>query len=68
MAQSAETLQEERLLRQYLRLLAHYGGRPEREVSPGHDIRNCARCGQSAIFRIDPEGGWATCTACGEYA
>ena len=68
MAQSAEFLHEERLLRQYLRLLSRYGGQPDREVSPGHEIRTCAACGQTAIFRIDARGCWASCLACGEFA
>lgn len=32
------------------------------------DVRTCARCGARAPFIRDAAGGWATCTACGQYA
>jgi len=36
--------------------------------APGVDIRTCAHCGRRTQFHVDPEGNWATCTACGQLA
>jgi hypothetical protein len=58
------------LLNRYLRALDRYGDpRAEREYLPYNgDIRTCASCGETAVFRLDPAGGWAFCTACGHAA
>jgi Zinc-binding domain of primase-helicase len=39
-----------------------------RAVAPGHQIRTCPNCGERARFRLDPEGTWAICEACGQLA
>lgn len=31
-------------------------------------VRMCAFCGQRGPVRLDPEGGWAWCSACGRPA
>lgn len=49
------------LLDRYLEALDRRGDDQE----PDDDIRTCARCGESAPFTFDPEGGWAYCGACG---
>ncbi len=36
--------------------------------SPGHAIRHCATCGETTMFRLDPEGTWYECLRCGHYA
>jgi hypothetical protein len=43
-------------------------GRPLHAVAPGHQIRTCTNCGERARFRLDPEGTWAICEACGHLA
>jgi hypothetical protein len=70
MAHPAELLEldEDRVLRDYLRLLTR-DARPEPMLrSPGHDLRTCTSCGRRTAFTLDPEGTWFRCTACGEYA
>ena len=54
------------LLTRYLRALDRYGDpEPRRHGIPrGVDTRTCARCGETTLFRLDPGGGWAFCTAC----
>jgi hypothetical protein len=37
-------------------------------VPPGHQLRTCANCGAQSLFRMDPEGTWAVCEACGKFA
>ena len=37
-------------------------------VPPGHQLRTCASCGAQSLFRMDPEGTWAVCEACGKFA
>jgi len=32
------------------------------------DVRTCAHCGEQVVFRVDPMGSWAECTACGRLA
>jgi hypothetical protein len=68
MARPAQVLQEDRLLRTYIRGLVHEGGRATPSRSPGHEARTCAHCGQWTLFRLDPDGVWTTCSACGRYA
>ena len=41
-------------------------GRPG--AVPRRDLRTCAHCGAHVPFIRDASGGWATCTACGQYA
>ena len=50
----------------YLRALDRYGNpEPHRhDLPPGADVRTCACCGETTLFRLDPEGGWAFCIAC----
>ena len=46
-------------------------GRSDRStspISPGHQVRTCAQCGERSRFRLDPEGTWAVCETCGRYA
>jgi hypothetical protein len=38
------------------------------DLAPGCDVRTCANCGAHTLFRIDAEGDWAECTACGHLA
>lgn len=54
------------LLARYLGALRRHGDpEPAREAAPeGGDVRTCARCGETTLFRLDPEGGWAFCTSC----
>jgi hypothetical protein len=62
--------EREDLLSRYLRALDRYGD-PEaqrNDVPAGADIRTCACCGEMTLFRLDSEGGWAFCTACGKPA
>jgi len=37
-------------------------------IPPGHQVRTCANCGAQSLFRMDPEGTWAVCEACGRFA
>jgi hypothetical protein len=70
MARPAEILEldEDRILRDYLRLLTKEA-RPELRLrSPGHDLRTCGSCGSRTAFTLDPEGTWFRCTRCGEFA
>jgi hypothetical protein len=48
------------LLDRYLEALDRRG-----DKDPDDDVRTCARCGESAPFTLDPDGGWAYCGACG---
>lgn len=53
----------EELLLDYLRL---WGRQEEPQGSPwpeGPEIRTCRSCGRRAPVRLDPEGGWAWCSA-----
>ncbi|MGH2710758.1 MAG: hypothetical protein ACRDH9_06090 [Actinomycetota bacterium] len=68
MALSAESLGDERLLRDYLRILSRDGHDESRLRSPGHDLRTCADCGVRTAFTLDPEGTWFRCSHCGAYA
>ena len=70
MARPAEVLEldEDRILKDYLRILTHEGHPDLRLRSPGHDLRTCATCGRRTAFTLDPEGTWFRCTHCGEYA
>jgi hypothetical protein len=70
MAQAAELLEidEDRLLRDYLRILTREDHSEPRLRSPGHDLRTCGDCGERTAFTLDPEGTWFRCTRCGEYA
>lgn len=38
---------------------------PEEE---GPEWRTCTHCGEHVPFRIDPDGSWAECTACGHLS
>jgi hypothetical protein len=55
------------LYRRYLRALEQYGDPEQEQPSPGHVIRHCHRCGQRAMFRLDPEGMWYECLHCKHY-
>ena len=61
-------LDEDRLLRDYLRILHRDGHADPRLRSPGHDLRTCAHCGDRTAFTLDAEGTWFRCGSCGEYA
>jgi len=54
------------MFQRYVRSLRAYPR--TRTQAPGVDIRTCANCGRRTRFHIDPEGDWATCTACGQLA
>jgi hypothetical protein len=54
------------LLSRYLRALDRYG-EPDPRRRDG-DVRTCACCGETALFKLDPRGGWAFCTACDRAA
>ena len=70
MATTAERVEpnEDRLLRDYLRILRRDGHSDPRLRSPGHDLRTCAECGHRTAFTLDPEGTWFRCGDCGAYA
>jgi hypothetical protein len=70
MASPAEVLElnEDRLLRDYLRILTRDRDAEPKLRSPGHDLRTCATCGSRTAFTLDPEGTWFRCTRCGEFA
>ncbi|HYX79833.1 MAG TPA: hypothetical protein VE976_04400 [Actinomycetota bacterium] len=57
------------LLDRYMRALDRSEPVEEAEdLAPGYDLRTCANCGAHTLFRIDPEGDWAECSACGHLA
>ena len=62
----SDVSEPDELLARYLRALDRYGDPEQRreELPRGVDIRTCASCGETTLFRLDPEGGWAFCTAC----
>jgi hypothetical protein len=70
MAQQAEMLEleEDRLLRGYLRILVREAHTDPKLRSPGHDLRTCTECGERVAFALDPAGTWFRCTRCGAYA
>ena len=70
MATTAKVLEldEDTLLRNYLRVLTRRGTDAAKLTSPGHDLRTCTRCGTRTAFTLDPEGTWFRCTHCGTYA
>jgi hypothetical protein len=68
MAVSIERRNEDRLLRDYLRVLTREGHHEPKLRSPGHDLRSCAECGRRTAFTFDPAGTWFRCTHCGAYA
>jgi hypothetical protein len=68
MAVPAYDLERRRLYRRYLAALERYGEPEDTAPSPGHAIRQCARCGRARVFRLDPEGTWYECTRCGHFA
>lgn len=60
--------EERDLLLDYLRLLGRREG-PRQPVEPsGPQVRTCSSCGRRAPVRLDPEGSWAWCSACGRVA
>jgi hypothetical protein len=60
--------EEPDLLLDYLRLLGRGEG-PRQPVEPsGPQVRTCTSCGRRAPVRLDPEGSWAWCSACGRAA
>ena len=66
-ARTAEVRRSDGLMFQrYVRSLRAVPKR--RSLAPGVDIRTCAHCGRRTQFHVDPEGDWATCTACGQLA
>lgn len=70
MAQLAQQLEidEDRVLRDYVRLLTREDLLEPMLRSPGHDLRTCAECGRRTAFTLDPEGTWFRCTHCGAFA
>jgi PHP family Zn ribbon phosphoesterase len=38
------------------------------ERLPSYQMRTCAKCGARTWFRLEPQGVWYGCTACGKYA
>lgn len=70
MARPAEVLEldEDQILRDYLRVLTRDGHGEPMLRSPGHDLRTCASCGRRTAFTLDPEGTWFRCTHCREFA
>lgn len=70
MARPAEVLEldEDRVFRDYLRLLTRDHRVEPMLRSPGHDLRSCASCGRRTAFTLDPQGTWFRCTRCGEFA
>jgi len=66
-AKTAEVRRSDGLMFQrYVRSLRAFP--MQRSQVPGVDIRTCANCGRRTQFHVDPEGNWATCTACGHLA
>ena len=65
-----DVVERDDLLSWYLWALDRYGKPQEHreDVPAGADIRTCARCGETVMFRLDPEGGWAFCTVCRKAA
>jgi hypothetical protein len=56
------------LLLDYLRLRGRQQ-EPQGSAWPERPkIRTCRSCGRRAAVRLDPEGGWAWCSACGRAA
>jgi hypothetical protein len=70
MAQVAERIDidEDRLLRDYFRLLTRKDHPEPMLRSPGHDLRTCPSCGKRTAFTLDPEGTWFRCSRCRAYA
>ena len=68
MALSVERMDEDRMLRDYLRIRTRNGHPDAKLRSPGHDLRTCGDCGQRTAFTLDPEGTWFRCTHCGSFA
>ena len=68
MGLSLETLDGDRVLRDYLRIRTRNAGLDQKVRSPGHDLRTCADCGERTAFTLDPEGTWFRCSHCGSYA
>jgi hypothetical protein len=59
------------LLSRYLGALSRYPDEADQDhedLPVGYDVRTCANCGERAMFKLDPDGGWAACTACGKAA
>ncbi|MGH2691435.1 MAG: hypothetical protein ACRDHM_02925, partial [Actinomycetota bacterium] len=61
MPTTIETLDEDRLLRDYLRNRTRSSQMNPRFGSPGHELRTCAECGRRTAFTLDPEGTWFRC-------
>lgn len=68
MAVRLETLDEERVLRDYLRRRTRDGNLNPGPRSPGTDVRTCSECGHRTAFTLDPEGTWFRCGHCGAFA
>lgn len=68
MALQVESLDEDRVLRDYLRIRTRTGNLDPKLRSPGHDLRTCPECGERTAFTLDPEGTWFRCTHCGQFA
>ncbi len=68
MALSLESLDEDRVLKDYLRIRTRNGHPDPKLRSPGHDLRTCGDCGERTAFTLDPEGTWFRCGHCGSYA
>lgn len=57
--------EERDLLLDYLRLLGRRGGPPQPVEPSNPQVRTCTSCGRRALVRLDLEGSWAWCSACG---
>jgi hypothetical protein len=68
MAFATRELANDPMLGRYLAALRWHDSEDDPCESPGNDIRTCAACGEHTIFRLDPEGTWFVCSACGRYA
>ena len=68
MGMTLDSLDGDRVLRDYLRIRTRSESLAPKLLSPGHDLRTCADCGERTAFTLDPEGTWSRCTRCGSYA
>ena len=67
-AKEGRVPEEDDLLSTYLRLLGRHTETHRAVESPGCQVRTCSSCGKRALVHLDPEGGWAWCSACGRAA
>jgi hypothetical protein len=67
-AVTEERFEDDLLLERYLAARAVHGPAPEEKIGPGRELRTCASCGEHSIFKLDPNGTWYECSACGALA